>query len=135
MTDEKWKKKHENKLDALTSKIEFERRNGFRKNNRFQFIGGVLQYHQWITLLTGITFVSLGLLHQRGSFLYFYLFGLIKIIKDTVETFLGLETLKLSPLIYYMFGGLISLIILTQIGYPIPDVTYGLIYNTSEVLP
>jgi len=128
-------RKIENKAEAIAKKTKFELENGYRKQNHFDFQGGILKYHQWITLIFGITLVSLALLHQRGSFLYFYLFGLIKIGKDTLQTFLDMNEAKLSPLIYYLFGGLVSAVVIMQIGYPIPDMTYGLIYNTNEVLP
>jgi len=128
-------KKIENKAEAIARKTKFELENGFRKQSHFDFQGGILKYHQWITLFFGITLVSLALLHQRGSFLYFYLFGLIKIGKDTAQTFLNMGDIKPSPLLYYLIGGLISAVIIMQIGYPVPNMTYGLIYNTNEVLP
>lgn len=128
-------RKIENKAEAIAKKTKFELENGFRKQNHFDFQGRILKYHQWITLFFGITLVSLALLHQRGSFLYFYIFGLIKIGKDTLETFFDMGNAKLSPLIYYLFGGVVSAVVIMQIGYPIPDMTYGLIYNTNEVLP
>lgn len=124
----------ENKIDALARKIEFETEHGLRDDSHFDFQGGVLKYHQWITLTVGSLFMLLALLHQQGSFLYFYLFGLIKVGKDTANTVLNNDA-ELSPLIYYIFSGVMILVLMTQAGYPIPDMTYGLAYNTAEVLP
>lgn len=127
-------KELENKIDALSRKLEFELQNNLRDDSHFDFQGGILRYHQWVTLSIGSIFMLLALLYQRGSFLYFYLFGLIKVGKDTADAFIN-EQAQFSPLIYYLFAGLTILIVLTQAGYPVPDMTYGLAENTVKVIP
>jgi len=127
-------KEKRNQAEALANKHCFEITNDLKQRDHFQFIGGFLKYHQWVTLTLATVFVSLGLLHQKGSFLYFYLFGFYKISKDTVKTYSSLERLKLGPIIYYTIGGLICLIVLTENGYPIPDMSLGFIQNIYEVI-
>jgi len=123
------------KAEALARKKQFNVKNGFDKDNHFDFQGRILKYHQWISLSVGTLFMLLALLHQRGSFLYFYVFGLVKVAKDTLETYLETGNKELSPLIFYLFGGLTVLILMTQNGYPVPDMTYGLLSNTAQVIP
>lgn len=134
MTDDA-DRKIENRAEAIAKKTEFELRNGFRQQDHFQFIGGFLKYHQWITLTLGTVFTSLALLHQKGSFLYFYLFGLYKITKDTIRTYLDYEEVKLSPVIFYVFSGILVIIVLTEVGFGIPDMSLGLIQNIQEATP
>lgn len=125
--------KYENKIAQLQKKIKYEKEHDLRDNSHFDFQGGVLKYHQWVTLTVGSIFMLLALVYQQGSFLYFYIFGLIKVLKDTVDAAIQ-EEIRLSPLIYYLFAGFTILIIMKQAGYPVPEMTYGIAANTIGAL-
>jgi len=106
--------KIENKAEALANKLEFEMRHGFRGQNHYQFQGGILKYHQWITLPLGALLFLTGLIFQQGAWIYFYFIGLMKIGKDTVKEILDSSENQsdLKPLMYYLYGALIISIIM-----------------------
>ncbi|AFH22348.1 hypothetical protein OSG_eHP23_00095 [environmental Halophage eHP-23] len=132
--DDQWKEKYENKLKALQRKIQYEKQTGQRRKH-FQFQGGILQYHQWITLVTGSMLFLAGITLQQGAWIYFYLLGLTKIIKDTVSNLIDKKRNNtLQPLLYYLIGALLVSIIMFQAGYKIPDMHLGLISNFLELI-
>lgn len=133
-----WNKKVKNKIEALEKKREFEEKHGLNQSNHYDFQGGILQYHQWITLFAGISLFTLGIIFEQGAWIYFYLFGLIKILKDTLKDILNdhnPNTINTKPLTYYLIGALLVTVVMFQAGYTIPDMHFGLVSNTAEVLP
>lgn len=109
-------------------------------NSHFDFQGGILQYHQWITAYIGGVFFGLGFLFQQGAWIYFYLIGMIKIMKDTVKqikhrSWGEVKALDTRPLIYYLVSALIVTIVMVQSGHQFPDLTLGLGNSLLEVVP
>ena len=136
--DVDWNQKVKNKIEALEKKREFERKHGLRQKRHYDFQGGILQYHQWITLFTGASLFTLGIVLQQGAWIYFYLFGLIKILKDTAKDILTdhrPENVNVNPLTYYLIGALLVTVLMLEAGYTVPDMHFGLVSNTAEVLP
>lgn len=109
-------------------------------NNHFDFQGGVLQYHQWITALFGGLLFLLTFAFQQGAWIYFYLLGMIKVVKDTVKTTrrsdqTGWKAWNWKPLTYYLISALLVTVVMVQAGHQFPDMTLGLAESTMEVLP
>lgn len=131
--------KEENRLNqyGLKHQIETERK---LFNNHFGFQGGVLKYHQWITLFTGLFLINLAYAYDQGAFIYFYLLGMLKISKDTLKTMTEVSTrelyeLDMRPITYFLLGGGLGLLVWSSIGASFPDMAFGLVENTVEVLP
>lgn len=108
-------------------------------NNHFDFQGGILQYHQYITALSGGLLFLLAFSFDQGAWIYFYLLGMFKIVKDTVKTSRLSSSHKLwdvntTPLVYYLLSALIVTVIMAEAGHQFPDLTLGLAANTVEVL-
>ena len=126
-----------NKAEAVARKTRFELKNGIRNKRHFEFQGGILTYHQWITLFTGFTLIILGLTLNQGAWIYFYLLGLFKVVKDTGKTVMDSDQPKrtnLKPLTYYLIGAVIAMIIMNEAGYTMPAMDLGLATNTLEVI-
>jgi predicted ferric reductase len=108
-------------------------------NGHFSFQGGILKYHQWITLFTGFLLIDFAFRFQQGAWIYFYLLGMGKVVKDTLKNNgekLRHEpkALELQPLTYYAMGMIVAVILWVQIGAGLPDMTLGIIESTTEVI-
>jgi len=133
--EEKDQKTGRHKAEAIAKKKELDVRHNLHENQKFDFQGGVLKYHQWISAFLGLLFVTSGMVLQQGTWIYFYIIGLGKILKDTFSNNLDNNGLELKPLIYYLVAALLGFIVMSQAGFPLPDMSLGLIANLSNVVP
>lgn len=108
--------------------------------SHYDFQGGIGKYHQWMAALVGGLLFLLAFSFNQGAWIYFYLLGMVKVIKDTaksgtVSTSHGLKDVNTAPLVYYLVTALIVAVIMVEAGHNFPDLTFGLIENTASVIP
>jgi len=129
-----WRQKHRNKLDQLEKKIRYDRKHGFRNQASFDYLGGFLKYHKWHAALASIILINMSILFQNSSLIYFYLLGLVITVKDTIKKAFNTGEIVLSPVTFYLVAASVFIVVFAELGYPVPEVTWGLIHNTAEVL-
>lgn len=118
--DKEWKKKHENKLEALGKKIEFERKNGLRPKSQHDHY-----LHPQLSFGVGGGLITLGFL-ENNIFFIIYLYGLLWTLKKYTDIGPDKKGNKFFNFVsnhpkYFALGGALSFLIFTSHGYQVGE--------------
>lgn len=91
--------------------------------------------HKYYAFIAGMLFFDFTYRFQFGGFIWFYLLGLAKLLKDSLKKpEKNLNSIVSNMVIYYLVGALIMNILWLYSHGTIPEITPGIYQNTLGVI-